>query len=88
MRAWFVSASLCLALVFAAPAVAAEPVNLNQANAEKLTSLDGIGEVLAERIVEFRQANGGFDSVGQLSKVEGIGAKTVAALEGRVAVGD
>ena len=88
MRAWFVSAGLCLALVFAAPAMAGEPVNLNQANAEKLTDLDGIGEVLAERIVEFRQANGGFDSVDQLSQVEGIGAKTVAALEDRVAVGD
>jgi competence protein ComEA len=88
MRAWFAWAGLCLALVLSVPAVAADKVDLNTASAEQLTSLNGIGEVLAGRIVEFREANDGFESVAQLAEVKGIGSATLADLKGRVAVGD
>lgn len=58
----------------AAAAVAA-PVNLNQADAAGLQSLPGIGPALAERIVTYRDDNGPFQSVEQLTDVPGIGAK-------------
>ncbi|HKJ70784.1 MAG TPA: helix-hairpin-helix domain-containing protein [Gammaproteobacteria bacterium] len=87
MRNLCACVGLCLALVLAAPAIAAEPVNLNQASAEELTGLNGIGDVLAQRIIDYRDANGGFESVDQLAEVKGIGAKTLAELEDRVSIG-
>jgi competence protein ComEA len=50
--------------------------------------LAGVGEVLAGRILEYREAHGGFDSVAQLEEVKGIGAKTLADLEDQVVVAD
>jgi competence protein ComEA len=88
MRIWFACVALCLALGFVAPAVAAEPVDLNNASAEQLTGLDGVGEVLAGRIVEYREANDGFESVAQLEEVDGIGSATRADLEDQVTVAD
>jgi len=65
----------------AAPGVAtpASPatVDLNAANLEQLDTLPGIGPVLAQRIVDWRTANGGFSSVDQLREVSGIGEPTV-----------
>jgi competence protein ComEA len=60
-------------------------VSLASATAEQLDALDGIGPTLAKRIVEYRDAHGGFRSVGQLRDVEGIGEKRFEAL--RKAVG-
>lgn len=50
-------------------------ISLNQATTEQLDSLPGIGPTLAERIVQWRQTNGGFASVDQLNDVAGIGDK-------------
>ena len=50
-----------------------ELTNLNTASAEKLSRLPGIGQVLAERIVAYREANGPFESVEELLQVEGVG---------------
>lgn len=50
-------------------------VNINTATVEQLMTLPGIGEVLARRIVAYRDANGPFESIAQLSNVEGIGDK-------------
>ena len=55
-------------------------VDLNKAGMQELTSLPGIGEVLAQRILDYRAANGNFHSVQELTKVEGIGEKTLAKL--------
>lgn len=55
-------------------------VNLNTASAAELTSLPGIGDALASRIVAWREANGRFVTVDDLSAVEGIGAKTLDGL--------
>jgi len=61
-------------------------VNLNTASAETLTELPGIGEVLAQRIVAYREANGSFDSVEELLNVSGIGEKKLEAIRTRVTV--
>jgi competence protein ComEA len=57
------------------------PISLGSATAEQLDELDGIGPTLAERIVEYRQAKGGFGSIDQLAEVEGIGEKRLEALK-------
>ncbi len=51
------------------------PININTATAEQLDALPGIGPVLSQRIVDYREAHGPFVSVGQLTCVEGIGEK-------------
>ncbi len=64
------------------------PVNLNTADAEALTALPGIGEELARRIAAYREENGPFETVEDLTKVSGIGQGKLAALEGLVTVED
>lgn len=54
------------------------PINVNLASADELQLLPGIGPTLAQRIVENRAKQGPFASVGQLTRVRGIGPKTVA----------
>ena len=49
------------------------PLNINTATAAQLETLDGIGQVLAQRIVDYRNANGPFASVDDLLEVNGIG---------------
>jgi competence protein ComEA len=57
------------------------PVSLSSATVAQLDTLDGIGPTLAQRIVEYRQAHGGFSSIDQLRQVDGIGEKRFAALK-------
>jgi competence protein ComEA len=60
-------------------------LSLAAATVEQLDQLDGIGPTLAKRIVQYRDAHGGFRSVDELNQVEGIGQKRLEAL--REAVG-
>ncbi|EIE98309.1 competence protein ComEA-like protein with helix-hairpin-helix repeat region [Saccharomonospora glauca K62] len=62
-------------------------VDLNSADRELLQTLPGVGEVTAERILEWRERHGGFTSVEQLREVDGIGAKRFARLRDQVTVG-
>ena len=55
-------------------------MNLNTATVEELTALDGVGTVLAERIVAYREACGGFSNRMQLLEVSGIGEQKLAAI--------
>jgi competence protein ComEA len=52
-------------------------VNLNTATQAELESLAGVGPVKAQAILDYRKKNGGFKSVDELEKVDGIGASTV-----------
>ncbi len=62
------------------------PININRATARQLDALDGIGPVIAARIVEYRKLNGSFLSVGDLQKVSGIGAAKFAQIKSKVRI--
>lgn len=63
------------------------PLDLNTATKEQLQLLPGIGQVLAERIVEAREDRGAFGSVEELLEVEGIGEKILDGIRTYVTVG-
>lgn len=63
------------------------PVNINTADADTLTALPGIGQVLAERIVAYRRQNGPFWVIEEITKVEGIGEKKAEAILDLITVG-
>ena len=69
-----------------APAVGAATVNLNTATAAQLEALPGIGKATAERILEYRQKNGGFKRIEDLMNVRGIGEKSFLTLKPLVTV--
>jgi competence protein ComEA len=59
--------------------VFAEPVNINTANDKEISiALDGVGDKKAKEIVKYREINGAFKSINELSNVKGIGDKTIA----------
>lgn len=62
------------------------PININRATARQLDALDGIGPVIAARIVEYRKVNGSFLSVDDLQKVSGIGAAKFAQIKAKVRI--
>jgi competence protein ComEA len=76
-----------LALAAGKPAPAGK-VNLNPATTQQLTTLPGVGEKLAARIIEYRQKSGGFKTAQELLNVKGIGEKNFAKLSPYVNVGD
>ena len=62
------------------------PVNVNTAGIDELKTLNGIGDSLAQAIVDEREKNGPFASVEDLVRVSGIGAKTLARFSDKVCV--
>lgn len=56
-----------------APAEETALVELNTADAETLQTLPGIGEVLAQRIIDYRTENGPFETIEEVMEVQGIG---------------
>lgn len=76
-----------------APVVSTEPVsetdriNINTATAAELTQISGIGDVIAQRIVDYREENGDFTSLEELTNVAGIGEKRLASILEAATVG-
>ena len=86
-----------LAALAAAPAILAvttgtvsaasvEKININTASVKELQKLDGVGRGVAQRIVEYREANGPFKRGEDLRKVEGVGAATFERTRQRIVV--
>lgn len=61
-------------------------VNINTADADGLTKLKGIGPAMAQRIVEYREENGPFQSPEELQRVKGIGRVKFAKLQEQIAL--
>ena len=77
--------SVALALPLLAGAAVAQDdelrVDLNRAGIEELVKLPGVGEIVAQRIVNYREENGAFRATEELMNVRGIGEKTYLKLE-------
>ena len=76
------------------PSIPSEPkventclLNINTATQAELSSLPGIGDVLAQRIIAYRQENGPFQSIYELMEVSGIGEKKMNAIEELITTG-
>src|SRR5699024_2751399 len=61
-------------------------VNLNAADLTTLQELPSVGEVTAQRIIDWRDEHDGFEDVEQLQQIGGIGSKTLADLRDRVSI--
>ena len=59
-------------------------VNVNQANAEQLMTIRGVGPVMAKRIIEYREKNGPFKKTEDLLSVQGIGEKNLGRLKEQI----
>ena len=66
--------------------VSSGPININRASAKELDRLSGIGPVIAQRIVDYRNLNGSFTSIEDLQKVNGIGGSKLEKIRNAVRV--
>lgn len=62
------------------PGEQAGPISLGTASVEQLDTIEGIGPVTAQKILEFRDQHGGISSVDQLDQIDGIGPATMDTL--------
>ena len=82
--------ALFLSLVLLSPfgALATDSVNINKANAETLAAnLDGVGLQKAQAIVAYREQQGAFTSVDEITAVRGIGPSTLEKNRSKLVVG-
>ena len=81
----FASATLVYADTKEGPA---SPVNINTATRTELIQIPRIGESMADRIVEFRKANGAFDRIEEIMNVRGMGERTFLSIKKYLTVGN
>lgn len=62
------------------------PININTADEAALRTLQGVGEVLAQRILDYRAEHGAFRTVDELTNVKGIGSGILEANRARLTV--
>lgn len=62
-------------------------IDINTADFSLLCELPGIGPKLAERILEYRNSNGSFQSIDDLTNISGIGEKLLQSLKDFISVG-
>lgn len=61
-------------------------VNINTAGIKELSTLTGIGEAKAQKIIDYREANGGFKSIDEIMKVKGIGKATYEKFKANITI--
>lgn len=59
-------------------------ININDADLSKLKEIPGIGDVKANAIILYREENGGFKSIEEIKKVDGIGEKTFEKIKNSI----
>ena len=80
--------SLLTATLFFAASTADAAVNVNTADVNTLTQFNGVGASTAQKIIDFRTANGDFASCDDLIKVNGIGPSKLASIKPDCTVGE
>lgn len=75
------------ALALAVSMAVAAAVDINTADAKTLETLTGIGPAKAQAIIDYRTKVGGFKTIEELKKVEGIGDKTFEAIKNEITIG-
>jgi len=61
-------------------------ININTATLEELQKISGIGEVKAKGIIQYREKNGGFNSIEEIKNIDGIGEKTFEKMKDQIKV--
>ena len=61
-------------------------ININEAGVDELTALEGVGKVMAGRIIEYRNLKGRFSYAEDIKKVKGIGDKLFEKIKNRITV--
>ena len=86
-RMWFGLCMLLIGLMMAPGLVVGlDKVNINTADKEMLSSLPGVGPVIADRIIENREKNGPFKNNEEITKIKGIGEKTFQKIKDLITV--
>lgn len=61
-------------------------ININNADLSELQKINGIGEVKAQSIIDYREKNGGFKSIEDIKNVDGIGSKTFEKIKDKICI--